>query len=88
MGNYTVASWLRTWYEVYAEPRIRPNTREYYKNYINNHIVPALGDSSLDKLVTLQIQRFYNDLQKNGRVQRKGFPEPKARVLFAAYTRC
>ena len=22
-GNYTVASWVRTWYEVYAEPRIR-----------------------------------------------------------------
>ena len=81
MGNYTVASWLRTWYEVYAEPRIRPNTREYYKNYINNHIVPALGDISLDKLVTLQIQRFYNDLQKNGRVQRKGFPEPKDKSL-------
>ena len=81
MGNYTVASWLRTWYGVYAEPRIRPNTREYYKNYINNHIVPALGDISLDKLVTLQIQRFYNDLQKNGRVQRKGFPEPKGKSL-------
>ena len=24
-GNYTVATWVRTWYEVYAEPRIRPN---------------------------------------------------------------
>mgnify|MGYP004663952809 CR=1 FL=1 len=81
MGNYTVTSWLRTWYGVYAEPRIRPNTREYYKNYINNHIVPALGDISLDKLATLQIQRFYNDLQKNGRVQRKGFPEPKNKSL-------
>ena len=33
-GNYTVASWVRTWYEVYAEPRIRPNTREYYTNYM------------------------------------------------------
>ena len=22
-GNYTVGSWVRTWYEVYAEPRIR-----------------------------------------------------------------
>ena len=64
-----------------AEPRIRPNTKEYYKNYINNHIIPALGDISLDKLATLQIQRFYNDLQKNGRVQRKGFPEPKDKSL-------
>ena len=39
-GNYTVASWVRTWYEVYAEPRIRPNTKAYYTNYIENHIIP------------------------------------------------
>ena len=38
-GNYTVASWVRTWYEVYAEPRIRPNTKAYYTNYIENHII-------------------------------------------------
>ena len=29
VGTYTVASWVRTWYEVYAEPRIRPNTKAY-----------------------------------------------------------
>ena len=39
-GTYTVASWVRTWYEVYAEPRIRPNTKAYYTNYIENHIIP------------------------------------------------
>ena len=80
-GNYTVASWVRTWYKVYAEPRIRPNTREYYTNYIENHIVPGIGKSMLDKLTTIQIQRFYNNLQKNGRVQRKGYPELKDKTL-------
>ena len=39
-GSYTVASWVKTWYEVYAEPRIRPNTKAYYTNYIENHIIP------------------------------------------------
>lgn len=80
-GNYTVSSWVRTWYEVYAEPRIRPNTREYYMNYIENHIVPGIGKIMLDKLTTIQIQRFYNNLQKNGRVQRKGYPELKDKTL-------
>ena len=80
-GNYTMASWVRTWYEVYAEPRIRPNTREYYANYIENHIVPGIGKIMLDKLTTIQIQRFYNDLQKNGRVRRKGYPELKNKSL-------
>lgn len=80
-GSYTVAKWVRTWYEVYAEPRIRPNTKEYYTNYIENHIVPNLGKIMLDKLTTIQIQRFYNNLQKSGRVQRKGYPELKDKRL-------
>ena len=80
-GNYTVASWVRTWYEVYAEPRIRPNTKAYYTNYIENHIIPGIGNISLDKLTTIQIQRFYNNLQKSGRVQRKNFPELKDKSL-------
>ena len=80
-GTYTVASWVKTWYEVYAEPRIRPNTKAYYTNYIENHIVPGIGNISLDKLTTIQIQRFYNNLQKSGRVQRKNFPELKDKSL-------
>ena len=72
-----MASWVKTWYEVYAEPRIRPNTKAYYTNYIENHIIPGIGSVPLDKLTTIQIQRFYNDLQKSGRVQRKNFPPLK-----------
>ena len=76
-GTYTVSSWMKTWYEVYAEPHIRPNTKAYYTNYIENHIIPGIGSIPLDKLTTIQIQRFYNDLQKSGRVQRKNFPPLK-----------
>ena len=80
-GTYTVSSWVKTWYEVYAEPRIRPNTKAYYTNYIENHIIPGIGNISLDKLTTIQIQRFYNTLQKSGRVQRKNFPELRDKSL-------
>ena len=66
-GTYTVSSWVKTWYEVYAEPRIRPNTKAYYTNYIENHIIPRIGSVPLNKLTTIQIQRFYNNLQKTGR---------------------
>ena len=52
-----------------------------YTNYIENHIVPGIGNVSLDKLTTIQIQRFYNTLQKSGRVQRKNFPELKDKSL-------
>ena len=69
-GTHTVKSWMKMWYEVYAEPRLREKTKDYYLNYIENHIIPELGDIKLDKLTTIRIQKFYNDLQKNGRVQR------------------
>ena len=64
--TYTVKTWIKLWYEVYAEPRLREKTKDYYLNYINNHIIPQLGDIKLDKLSSIQIQKFYNDLQKAG----------------------
>ena len=42
---------------------------------------PESAASPLDKLTTIQIQRFYNNLQKSGRVQRKNFPELKDKSL-------
>ena len=66
-GAYTVSSWMKTWYEVYAEPRIRPNTKAYYTNYIENHIIPGIGNISLDKLSTIQIQRAINEMSEHGR---------------------
>ena len=68
--SYTLASWITLWYEVYAEPRLREKTKDYYRNYIDNHIIPELGDTPLEKLTTIRIQKFYNDLQKSGRIQR------------------
>ena len=68
--SYTLGAWIKLWYEVYAEPRLREKTKHYYLNYIDNHIIPELGNTPLEKLTTIQIQKFYNGLQKSGRIQR------------------
>ena len=47
--SYTLGAWIKLWYEVYAEPRLREKTKDYYPNYIDNHIVPALGNTPLEK---------------------------------------
>ena len=86
-GVHTVKSWIEMWYEVYAEPRLREKTKNYYKNYIFNHIIPKLGDIKLDKLTTIQIQKFYNDLQKNGRIQRYEHVELKEKGLSVRVVR-
>ena len=68
--SYALGAWIKLWYEVYAEPGLREKTKDYYLNYIDNHIIPELGNTPLEKLTTIQIQKFYNDLQKSGRIQR------------------
>ena len=68
--EYTVAAWLRTWFELYAKPHIRPSTMNYYHRNIEQHIIPAIGDIPLNKLTTHDLQKLYNDLQSNGRLRK------------------
>lgn len=49
-NEYTVATWLRTWFELYAKPHIRPSTMNYYHRNIEQHVAPAIGDIPLNKL--------------------------------------
>ena len=75
--TYTVSSWLEVWMENYAKVKLRPSTFKTSQGFLKNHIKPQIGGVLLDKLTTIQIQRFYNNLQKSGRVQRKNFPPLK-----------
>lgn len=54
---------------VYAhiKPQIRPNTKQFYRNCMENHLFPALGDCPLEKLSTIQIQRAINEMSEHGR---------------------
>ena len=79
--NYTVGSWLEVWMENYAKVKLRPSTFKTSQGFLKNHIKPQIGSIPLDKLTTIHIQRFYNNLQKSGRVQRKNFPELKDKSL-------
>ena len=67
--EYTVAEWLRLWYELYAKPNIRPTTAEYYRRCIELHTIPRIGDIKLNKLTSREIQKLYKDLQENGRLR-------------------
>ena len=65
-----LADWLDLWYQGYKKPNLRPNTQMSYERRIYQHIIPALGQFQLDKLTTGDIQGFYTDLKKNGRLLR------------------
>ena len=57
--KYTAATWLRSRYELYAKPHIRPSTMNYYRRNIEQHIIPAIGDIPLNKLTTRDLQKLY-----------------------------
>lgn len=67
--DYTVASWLRTWYELYSKPNVRPSTANYYHRSIEQHIIPRMGNVKLSQLTSRDLQKLYRDLQENGRLR-------------------
>ena len=69
-GQYTVAQWARLWFETYSKPHVRESTALYYENYIEQHIIPRIGEVKLNTLTPIQVQRFYNDVKSGGRIKR------------------
>ena len=92
--DLTVGQWAVLWFENYAKPAIRESTAEYYRNYIEKHIVPRIGKITLRKLTTLDIQKFYNKTREGGRVQRYegmenlGLSNKTIRGLHAVLRQC
>ena len=77
-GDYTAAEWCRLWFETYSKPNIRYNTAKGYEGIIEHHIIPAIGAIKLKQLSSIHIQRMYNDLKENGRMQRGSKQNHKA----------
>ena len=77
-GKYTVGEWMAVWFQDYAKIKVRPSSHQTYQGYIHNHIRPNIGDISLEKLTSLDLQKFYKKLLAQGRVDRveaKGQPK-------------
>lgn len=70
-GEYTVAEWLRLWFELYAKPNIRPSTAGHYRRAMEEYTIPRIGHIKLNKLTSREIQKLYKDLLENGRLRKK-----------------
>jgi len=67
--TYTVAQWVDIWYENFIRPNLRETTRNQYECFIRHHIKPYVGAVPLTKLSSLDLQKLYNHLKSNGRIQ-------------------
>ena len=64
-SKMAVGEWLDIWISEYSNS-IKPRTLDHYQQNIRLHIKPALGAVKLSALSAVDIQRFYNDLIRNG----------------------
>lgn len=67
--DYTVGSWLRSWYDLYAQPNIRTATADKYRLFIEEYVTPRIGHIKLAKLTARDLQKLYKELAEHGRVR-------------------
>ena len=67
-SNITLGEWLDKWLSDYMALTLRESTMDSYRNMINHHIKPYLGDWKLSAIKTEDVQKLYNWLKENGRV--------------------
>ena len=89
-GDAGVGEWLDFWYQNYSKPRLRPKTQLDYENCIYQHIIPALGKIPLTELTANDLQQFYGQMKKSGRLNRTELYGPglSDRMVRAFHTRC
>jgi len=67
-SRMTLGEWLDTWLEDYKEGTIHSTTLACYCQFIEAYIKPELGHKQISLINGHDIQRMYNRLKKNGRI--------------------
>lgn len=68
-SNMTLGQWLDKWLADYMTLTVRESTLDSYKNVIKNQIKPLLGNEKISSITTGDVQKMYNWLRENGRVE-------------------
>lgn len=66
--DITVSQWLNTWMNDVVKLSRAATTVYAYQQMIDNHIAPALGKTPLQRLTPLQLQQYYADKIREGKI--------------------
>jgi site-specific recombinase XerD len=58
----TVSEWAQMWYEAKKKDKVSEARQHAYRNDINNHIHPSLGNLKLKELKPIHIQNMINEM--------------------------
>ena len=61
--------WLSQWFEYYVQPTLKDKTCYLYKEIINKHLIPSLGNYQLNEITPLILQSYINRLLRNGNLK-------------------
>jgi integrase len=64
--DQTLSTFLTTWLQDTAQPRLRDRTYLRYRELIELHVLPMLGKVKLQKLSPQHLQRLYNQKREEG----------------------
>lgn len=65
-GKITLSEWFETWIEQYKKDRIKAGTYYNYRKYFDIMVKEKLGNKRLSDIRGEHIQKFYNELIKQG----------------------
>ncbi|MBR6510498.1 MAG: site-specific integrase [Clostridia bacterium] len=69
-SNMTLGEWLDKWLNSYMVGTIGDSTLKGYRNLVETYIKPNLGDKQIAFITTADVQKMYNKLKKQGRVNK------------------
>lgn len=61
--------WIDDWLEYYVKPTVKDKTYNRYLEVSRQHLVPKLGDYSLEELTPITIQKFITELMQTGNLR-------------------
>ena len=61
--------WLIKWLDGYVLPTSKIKTYNRYKEIIERHIIPKLGELDLNELKPYPLQRFFTELSRSGNIR-------------------
>jgi len=65
--------WMYEYIETFKKDKVKPKTYDWYENMIDRYfVVNTIGDIKIQKLNTMDIQKFYNKLSEEGRIDGNG----------------
>ena len=68
-SRMTLGEWMDKWLDEYMIFTVRESTLDSYRCLVNNQVKRFIGDKQLSSLTTAEIQKFYNQIKKHGRVK-------------------